>query len=188
MSVPSTDPLTRLLDRVLVHGLGRENYRRYFAGLGLQPTERVLDVGAGSGGCTHQLALLVPEGSVVSLEISERWSKIARGYLGELPNVEYVVGNGAQAQLVPASFDAANVHFMLHDVGAGERARLLRNVASALRPGGRLFMREPLKPPHGITFDDARGLAEDAGFEFVSRSEERVFTMGPVFRAVFRKA
>jgi protein-L-isoaspartate(D-aspartate) O-methyltransferase len=78
--------------------------------LRLDGTERVLEVGTGSGYSAAVLALLA--GEVVSIERHEALATGARHLLDELgvENVEIVVGDGSRGLPERAPFDAIAVH------------------------------------------------------------------------------
>ncbi len=78
--------------------------------LALQGSERLLEVGTGSGYSTATLALLSAE--VLSIERVDRLATAARGLLAELgiANVEVMVGDGSFGLAERAPFDAIAVH------------------------------------------------------------------------------
>jgi ubiquinone/menaquinone biosynthesis C-methylase UbiE len=112
----------------------------YLGLLGLEPGERVLDVGCGSGVVTRDAARLVaPGGRAVGLDTSAALLAIARERaaaegLGEL--VETWVGDCRALPFDDASFDvtvAATVLAHVPDAG-----RALREVVRVTRRGGRV--------------------------------------------------
>ncbi len=78
--------------------------------LALEGSERLLEVGTGSGYSTATLAMLSAE--VISIERVERLATGARALLAELgiANVEVVVGDGSSGLAERAPFDAIAVH------------------------------------------------------------------------------
>lgn len=110
---------------------------------GLVRASRVVDLGCGKG---YLLALLVeaarergqrpPE--LVGVEISRRAVAAAREALGESASI--VEGDLVSAP-VPRC-DAAVLLDVLHYLDAATQHELLARVASALSPGGRLFVRD----------------------------------------------
>jgi protein-L-isoaspartate(D-aspartate) O-methyltransferase len=99
--------------------------------LELQPTDRVLDVGTGSGYHAAVLARLVAH--VWSIERHERLSRRAAKSLEEagVGNVTLVVGDGTRGLPDVAPFDAINV-------AAAGTADALAELEAQLAPGGRL--------------------------------------------------
>jgi SAM-dependent methyltransferase len=105
-----------------------------------QPGERVLDLGCGLGETTVRLAELVgPTGYVHGVDAGERFIEHAAGEADEagLENVDYEVADVQVAGLgdgYDLAFSRFGTMFFANPVAA------LRNVRSALVPGGRLCM------------------------------------------------
>ena len=101
--------------------------------------ESVLEIGCGTGAVTLPLAKAVGEnGRVVAVDISEPMLGAARQRVSEsgMHNVTLVLGDAQVLALEQAAFDIATsrmgVMFFANPVAA------FRNVAGALKPGGRL--------------------------------------------------
>ncbi|MDX6636362.1 MAG: hypothetical protein QOF06_2565 [Solirubrobacterales bacterium] len=98
--------------------------------------DRVLDLGCGFGETTLHLAETVgAEGSALGIDVSEPFVEVARKEAEEAGNVEYLCAD-VQTLELPREFDFAfarmGLMFFANPVAA------LRNVAGALKPGGRL--------------------------------------------------
>lgn len=100
--------------------------------------DRVLDIGCGFGDATQELARLVgPEGSALGVDVSEPFvgASISDARDAGVKNVDFIAGD-VQVMDLPGPFDYAfsrmGVMFFANPVLA------LRNIGSALRPGGRL--------------------------------------------------
>lgn len=108
--------------------------------LELEPTMRVADVGAGTGYFAVRLARAVPAGEVIATDIEPDMVR----YLNErarreaLPNLRAVESTHAAPGLAAASFDRILVVHVWHHLD--ERERRARELAAALRPGGRVMI------------------------------------------------
>jgi len=182
--------LRLLEDRLFCRGLARGLYRAYVAGLGLTGNERVLEVGCGSGALSRYLAeaLLDGGGRLTCTDVSEAWARLARRSLRRFPNADLLVGRLPELGLPDTSFDVAVIHMMLHDVEADGRPALLDAVGRALKPTGRLFLREPTSKSHGLPADEVRRLLSRAGFAELSFSQYRLLGLRPVYAGVFGRA
>ncbi len=113
---------------------------RFLDAARLSATDRVLDVGCGTGGTAVEAARRVPQGSVLGVDLSAAMLEVARRR-----SVEARLGNvtfeQADAQIHP--FDAATFDVVLARTSAmffGDRPAAFANLAQALRPGGRLVL------------------------------------------------
>ena len=102
--------------------------------------DRVVDLGCGFGDTTRELAEIVgPEGSAVGVDAASRFIDVSRDEAAAqgVANVEYLVAD-VQTELPGGPYDYAfgrmGTMFFANPVAA------MRNVCSALRPGGRLCM------------------------------------------------
>jgi SAM-dependent methyltransferase len=101
---------------------------------------RVLDIGCGLGDTTLRLAEEVgPDGEALGLDVGERFVETARAEAeaAGVPNVSYLLGDAQVADLgegYDLAFSRFGSMFFASPVAA------LRNIRSALVPGGRLCM------------------------------------------------
>jgi SAM-dependent methyltransferase len=112
----------------------RAHNERLRAAAAVRPGERVLDIGCGAGQTTLEAARVA--GHVLGVDVSERMLERARRRAAGVGNVEFVLGDAQSHPFERASFDVAisrcGLMFFADPVAA------FRNVAGALRPGGRL--------------------------------------------------
>jgi protein-L-isoaspartate(D-aspartate) O-methyltransferase len=100
--------------------------------LAIQPTDRVLEVGTGTGYLAACLARL--GGHVVTIDLYGDFSEQARGRLTELGigNVEYLTGDVFTAEIAGAPFDVIAV--------TGSLPLASERLEGLLNDGGRLFV------------------------------------------------
>jgi SAM-dependent methyltransferase len=100
----------------------------------LEPHHRLLDVGAGPGTITADLAARVRE--VVAVEISEEAAEITRTGLRErgVTNAEVVVGDVHHLDFGDGEFDVVHAHQVLQHVA--DPVAALREMARVTRGGG----------------------------------------------------
>jgi len=188
MDFENPDFLFVLVDGRLVPRLFPFFYRRYANMIALQGNEAVLDFGAGSGGIAMHLAPRLQDGgSVTCVDICPPLVRIAEKRLRRYPNARCLLGRIETRALDPESFDRIVIHNALHDIPEGEREDTLTELARVLKIGGKLHLREPVKPSHGATPDEIRALMNGVGLEEERSSEVKLFPIGPVIDAVFSK-
>ena len=104
---------------------------------------RVIDVGAGPGYATADLAEIVgPTGAVLAIERSARFLEAARERCGRrgLENVQFREADLMEASLGDLGFDASWCRWVASFVSSPKK--LIENIAGALRPGGTAIFHE----------------------------------------------
>jgi ubiquinone/menaquinone biosynthesis C-methylase UbiE len=130
--------------------------------LELKPGMTVADVGAGFGAWTVRFARLVgPSGHVYATDIGAAQIAALRDYAAKegLTNVTVVEGGVDRTNLPPACCDAILIRDAYHHLT--QPADIVRSLAAALKPGGRLAVIDfPPRPntevPAGVP-EDRRG-------------------------------
>jgi demethylmenaquinone methyltransferase / 2-methoxy-6-polyprenyl-1,4-benzoquinol methylase len=131
-----------LANTVLSFGQDRGWRRATRAALGLQPGERVLDVGAGTGVSTQELAR--SRAYAVGVDLSLGMLLAGRC---TRPAVPLVAGDALRLPFPDAAFDAVTISFALRNVV--DTGAALGELARVTRPGGRLVVCEFSHPTNG---------------------------------------
>jgi len=163
------------------HVGGRPASLHLLTHLDLDPTAEVLDIGCGLGG-TARLLTSGLVASVVGIDLTPSYVEAGRALnerVGLGDRIELSIGSALDLGF-DAAFDAA---VMLHvGMNIEDKARLFRQVAAALRPGGRFALYDLMRVGDGeISYPvpwssepatshlapvaDYRAAAEAAGFE-----------------------
>lgn len=132
-------------------GRRRATYQRLIDAASVQPGQRVLDVGCGTGYLARLLARAVgPGGEVVGIDPSiEMVEYAARKAVGD-SHLRFQVGTAESLDLPADQFDVVMTSLMLHHLPEDLRVAALREMYRVLRPGGTLLVAEAQMPGRGI--------------------------------------
>lgn len=131
-----------------LYGLFRDPYRVLNA-TGLEPGQKVLEVGCGPGFFTIPAAKIVGEsGSVLALDVNplavERVQQKIE--VSGVTNVKTMLANAAQTDLPDQSFDLAFVFGLAHPIG-NNMENIWTELRRLLKPEGVLSVEGRLQPP-----------------------------------------
>ena len=138
--------------------------------LGVAEGSAVADIGAGAGWFTIQLARRVgPNGTVYAQDVQRQMLEATRRRVARegLQNVQTRLGSGSVPNLPERTLDAVLMVDMYSEVDDRDRVTFLRNLAAALKPGGRLGIVN-YKPGNG-----GPGPAPDEGVRIESANVEQ---------------
>jgi ubiquinone/menaquinone biosynthesis C-methylase UbiE len=138
------------------------------------PGSRVLDFGCGPGFFTREFAKRVGDtGMVIAVDLQEKMLQILKKKL----EPEALMSRIKTHQSAPDSLglspeydgriDVAFAIFVVHEVP--DPAKLFREIAALLAPGGLLFLSEPPFIVPGGEFRDTIARAEEAGLRLIKR-------------------
>jgi len=111
----------------------QRRYERFVVLCGLEPTDRILDIGSGSGGA---LAVYNRANAITAVDL-ERWPDDPNR-----PNVEFVQGNGCALQFSDQTFDVAFSNSVIEHMDAEDQRRFAHEVR---RVAGRYYVQTPNK-------------------------------------------
>lgn len=179
----------RIVDAIFSNWLMSGLYKKYIYGLGLEGDENVLDFGSGSGAGSRHFADILSKhgGQLTCLDISEPWMKIAMKRLKRYSNVRFIADDIRNADLPDNTFDVISIHIMLHDIPKEERPEIVKTLATCLRMGGKLYIREPINPNHGMPADEIRLLMTQNGLNETGFAISKVILAGSVYAGRFIK-
>ena len=142
---PAWSRLARIYDWQLV--LERRPLGTLLAMLAITESDRLLDVGTGTGAVLRQLREHgARPARVVGIDPSSEMLSRAERAVG--PETELVRAHATALPFVDASFDVATCAYLLHLLERPERAAVLREIERVLTPGGRLGL-VTIAPPIG---------------------------------------
>jgi ubiquinone/menaquinone biosynthesis C-methylase UbiE len=150
---------------------------------GIQPGERVLELGPGPGMFTVEAAQRVgPQGRLIAVDIQPEMIAQARERVQEagLTNVETHVADAYNLPLDDASVDRAFLVTVLPEIP--DRGRALAELHRVIRPGGWLSITEEFFDPDYLFACETIRLIEAAGFRL-----ERRFGNFWIYTLNFRK-
>lgn len=152
--------------------------------IGLEPGQRILEIGPGPGRLLLPAARRVlPDGEVVGIDIQAPMiARLeARANTAGISNLRGIVGDAAEVT-PPGNYD---VVFLALAIGEIPRQReVLRKVFGALKPGGRLSITEMFPDPHFLSQTTLRTVVEEAGFQHVETLGSRGFYTSNFLRPV----
>lgn len=116
------------------------------AAASIRPREDVLDVGCGAGATTRLAARAAEQGSAAGLDLSGPMLERARTVAAEegITNISFTHGDAQVHDLPRAAFDVAMSRFGI--MFFSDPAAAFANIASALRPGGRIAFLSAAEP------------------------------------------
>lgn len=138
--------------------------------IGLQPGQRVLEVGPGTGYMSVPAARRLGEtGRLVALELQPEMARRARERLAAagVTNAEVREGDVLSAPLEPQAYDVAFLVTVLGEIR--DRDLAIARLCDALKPGGILSFTEIVGDPHYQRYDDVLRRCLAAGLEPAGR-------------------
>ena len=165
-----------------LHYHGTDALDAAIASCGIAAGHKVLEVGSGWGGCARYIAETAGA-HVTAVELQEDYHSVARGLTqrsGLADKVSHVNADFLQWPIPAGQFDHVVSWLALFHIP--DRADYLSRIASALKPGGRLFAEDlyfiappppdevddfqrHLFPNSLVPWDDYRSSLEDAGLK-----------------------
>jgi ubiquinone/menaquinone biosynthesis C-methylase UbiE len=148
----------------MAESVGFRDLRERVLGLAhLRSTDRVLDVGAGTG--LLALAAAPHAASVHALDVSPAMCSHLAGKFHQsgLSNARVLLGDATDIPLADGAVDVVISNYCFHHLPDGEKGRALAQVMRVLRPGGRLVFADMMFRIAGASRRDLALSARFAG-------------------------
>jgi ubiquinone/menaquinone biosynthesis C-methylase UbiE len=135
---------------------------------GVQPGQRVLDVGCGTGYFARLLAQAVgPEGRVVGIDPSPAMIGYASRQAARAKNCQFQVGTAEALEFPADYFDVVVSSLVMHHLPEDLQVTALQEIRRVLRRGGKVLIAEAQMPRHGPGW---RLLARVHGYDRMART------------------
>jgi ubiquinone/menaquinone biosynthesis C-methylase UbiE len=141
--------------------------QKLVARLSLNPDNHVLEVGAGSGFHSVEVARTLSEGHLELLDLQPQMLRKAQQKVAanKLSNVGYALADAGQLSFKEECFDVVFLVTVLGEIR--DQKAFLNEAHRVLKQGGLLSVSEHYPDPDFSSFSKVRRLVERAGFEFV---------------------
>lgn len=115
--------------------------RKAVALMDITPSDRILDLGCGTGRNARLMAIrLSREGEVVGLDVGDEMITQFRRNLASYPNARIMKLRIEEPLPFVENFDKALISFVLHGFPHDVRMQVVDNVHRSLKPGGEFFV------------------------------------------------
>ncbi|MGE0762101.1 MAG: methyltransferase domain-containing protein [Bdellovibrionales bacterium] len=120
-------------------------YREMTSTQNEQQIPRLIELGAGSGGATLQVAASLPNMRLTAVDLSADYLQHARKTLSQHRNVDFVQGDGASLNFKDETFNGGFSVFMFHELPRQTREMVLKEAFRVLKPGGQFVVVDSLQ-------------------------------------------
>jgi ubiquinone/menaquinone biosynthesis C-methylase UbiE len=161
----------------------------------LRPSDVVADIGAGTGYFSFRMAVKVPDGKVLAVDIQPEMLELLKraAQARDVTNVEPVLGKVDDPQLPEGGVDVALLVDAYHEFD--HPLEMMQGIVRGLRPGGRVVLVEyrgedpdvPIKPLHKMTEAQAKKEMAAVGLKHVQTLEDLPRQHVMIFRKPLEK-
>ena len=141
-------------------------YDPFIKTFGLKGNETIMDFGCGGGaGSKVVLKYLNRYGHLTCLDTSKYWLEVTERRLKKYPNVDFKMGDVRELDIKNSSYDIIFTVYVIHDIDPAKWQNTIKALADKLKPGGKLFIVEPIGNSHGMPIAEIRRLFKNAGLK-----------------------
>ena len=160
------------LANVFFFGRRRATFQALIAVVGVQPGQRVLDVGCGTGYFARLLAEAVGrDGLVVGLDPSPEMIRYGSRQTVPASACQFQVGMAEALEFPAEHFDVVVSSLVIHHLPENLRVAALQEMRRVLRAGGKVLIAEAQSPHGGLGW---RLLARFHGYDRMARTVPRL--------------
>ncbi len=152
-----------------------ENTALLIENMNLKPSDRVADIGAGSGYHAFKMATYLTEGEVYAVDIQEEMLTEIRKRAGRkgVDNIKLIKGSETEVNLPSGKMDKVLMVDVYHEFSFPKE--MMASISSALKDDGTIYLIEfraedktvPIKEVHKMSEQQAVQEMEAAGFKLV---------------------
>jgi len=161
-------------------------YKDFVRAMNLKGTEFVLDFGSGAGGPASYIAKKLQSGGgkLTCVDISQKWMECIKKRLAGYKNVDFKLGHISNVDIKDNFYDVICIHFVIHDIPSEERSEIVQQLVGKLKPGGIIFMREPINE---IGIEELTALFEKKDLKQIYMKNVNVPLQGKAIEVKFNK-
>lgn len=183
MSFEQPSVAERFIETVYCYRLARPRYAKYVNEMGITGDETILDFGCGGGSSSKPLLdKLSDNGTLICLDTSRRWINKAKKRFDQRENVVFINKDIVDAEIDNESIDLISMTYVLHDICKERQSEIVHLLSEKLRKNGRLALREPTKPHHGIQPNEIHRLMKQNNLRNVKEEIEKSTYFGLFIR------
>jgi ubiquinone/menaquinone biosynthesis C-methylase UbiE len=152
-----------------------EQPQKMLAALELKSTDVVADIGAGTGYISQLLALQVPDGKVLAVDVQPEMIELLQQRIkkSKITNIQTQLGTEQSPELPAESIDLAIMVDAYHEFSYPHE--MMVGIVSALKPGGRVVLTEYrgedpkvfIKPHHKTTQKQIQQEMKSVGLKLI---------------------
>ncbi|NHJ48984.1 MAG: class I SAM-dependent methyltransferase [Asgard group archaeon] len=178
---------------IFITKMGNLVMRRYYLKLievaDLNSNDKVIDFGSGTGYLAKQMTkkLTGNDSWISCVEISEKWNKVARKKLRKFKRADFFTGMITELDMKESYYDKITIHVVLHDIATEYREAIMKSLVKRLKKNGRIIIREPINPSHGIPVDALKEYMKKANMKEISGEVIKHRFLGSTYLGVFEK-
>ncbi|MFZ5351679.1 MAG: methyltransferase domain-containing protein [Bacillota bacterium] len=99
-------------------------------------------------------------------------------------NIKFIESNIEKCKVSDKSQDAVFLHFVLHDINIDKRQQTIEALKEKLNADGKLYIKEPTNPNHGMSVEEVRTIMKSSGLREVACKKSKSI-QGECYEGIF---